>query len=169
MATVLSVRKHPNADKLFVATLDAGDGEIEAQRGCVGRWAGPAARPRALAANQVAARASATRRRPWAPQPSTPQVVTNSADAVPGLMVALAPPGVTTASGVAVRAAEVRGVASAGMLCSGADAGWCAEADGILARLPPGATPGAPVPPTPPSGALFGEAAAKAAKAAPKK
>ena len=61
------------------------------------------------------------------------------------------PAGCTTpGSGVAVGAADVRGVRSGGMLCCAHDIGWLPEADGVLVQLPDSLYVGEPVPEKPP-------------------
>ena len=60
------------------------------------------------------------------------QVVCGAANARLGLTVALATVGTTLPSGLQIKAAELRGVASNGMLCSLAELGLADEAEGIL-------------------------------------
>jgi len=60
------------------------------------------------------------------------QVVCGAANARLGLTVALATVGCTLPNGLQIKAAELRGVASNGMLCSLAELGLADEAEGIL-------------------------------------
>ena len=60
------------------------------------------------------------------------QVVCGAANARLGLTVALATVGTTLPNGLQIKAAELRGVASNGMLCSLAELGLADEAEGIL-------------------------------------
>eukprot|EP00208_Stichococcus_sp_RCC1054_P001979 CAMPEP_0206140654 /NCGR_PEP_ID=MMETSP1473-20131121/10223_1 /ASSEMBLY_ACC=CAM_ASM_001109 /TAXON_ID=1461547 /ORGANISM="Stichococcus sp, Strain RCC1054" /LENGTH=1691 /DNA_ID=CAMNT_0053534881 /DNA_START=139 /DNA_END=5214 /DNA_ORIENTATION=- len=71
------------------------------------------------------------------------QVVTNATSITAGMAVILAPAGCTTpGTAVRVEEAEVRGVASGGMVCCAADLGWADEADGMPAYVPPDTAPG---------------------------
>ena len=60
------------------------------------------------------------------------QVVCGAPNARAGLLTALALPGAELPGGIAVKAAQIRGVASAGMLCSAAELGLGDDAAGIL-------------------------------------
>ena len=60
------------------------------------------------------------------------QVVCGAPNARAGLLTALALPGAELPGGIAVEAAQIRGVASAGMLCSSAELGLGEDAAGIL-------------------------------------
>ena len=60
------------------------------------------------------------------------QVVCGAPNARPGLLTALALPGSELPGGITVEAAQIRGVASAGMLCSAAELGLGDDAAGIL-------------------------------------
>ncbi len=75
------------------------------------------------------------------------QVVCGAPNAQAGLKVVFAAPGtVIPASGVKLGASEIRGVPSAGMLCSGRELGLSEESDGIL-ELPESAPVGKPFAP----------------------
>ncbi len=63
---------------------------------------------------------------------TTVEVVCGAPNAASGLRAPLARPGATLPGGHAVEAAEIRGVASAGMLCSAAELGLSDESDGLL-------------------------------------
>lgn len=64
-------------------------------------------------------------------------VVTNVESIQSGQRVAIALAGSKTpGSGIDIQNAEVRGVMSCGMLCSGYDLGWEEEPDGVLAQIP---------------------------------
>ena len=77
-------------------------------------------------------------------RPEPLQVVCGAPNARAGLKVVFAAPGtVIPASGVKLGASEIRGVASAGMLCSGRELGLSEESDGIL-ELPADAAVGKP-------------------------
>lgn len=71
-------------------------------------------------------------------------IVSGAPDLARGMRVAVASPGARLADGTAVAARTVRGVESAGVLCSAAEIGLGAEADRVLV-LPRGARVGAPV------------------------
>eukprot|EP00884_Botryococcus_braunii_P012838 jgi/Botrbrau1/21555/Bobra.174_2s0055.2 len=87
------------------------------------------------------------------------QVVTNAANAAAGMTVVVATVGCKTpGSGIVVQNAKVRGVDSAGMLCSAYDVGWVEAADGVLLELPSTFSPGTDCPTTPPQGAKLGVA-----------
>ena len=60
------------------------------------------------------------------------QVVCGAPNARPGLLTALALPGSELPGGVCVEAAQIRGTASAGMLCSAAELGLGEDAAGIV-------------------------------------
>ncbi len=60
------------------------------------------------------------------------QVICGAPNARPGLLTALALPGSELPGGVCVEAAQIRGAASAGMLCSAAELGLGDDAAGIL-------------------------------------
>ncbi len=60
------------------------------------------------------------------------QVVCGAPNARPGLLTALALPGSELPGGVCVEAAQIRGAASAGMLCSAAELGLGDDAAGLL-------------------------------------
>jgi phenylalanyl-tRNA synthetase beta chain len=64
--------------------------------------------------------------------PNTVQVVCGATNMSAGDRVALAPPGTVLPGGRAIERSEIRGVASAGMLCSEAELGLSDEAAGIL-------------------------------------
>jgi translation initiation factor 5B len=49
-----------------------------------------------------------------------------------------------------IERAKVRGVESAGMLCSAYDIGWVSEPDGVLVQLPGSFKPGRACPDDPP-------------------
>jgi len=69
------------------------------------------------------------------------EVVCGAPNARPGLSAPLARAGAELPGGLQVQAAEVRGVASAGMLCSASELGLSDEADGLL-ELPESLAPG---------------------------
>ena len=58
----------------------------------------------------------------------------------------------------------MRGVDSAGMLCSAYDVGWAEEADGVLLQLPGGCEPGELVPAAPMEGSANGARQGKVGK-----
>src|SRR5579862_4988559 len=60
------------------------------------------------------------------------QIVCGAANARAGLKSALATVGATLPGGLAIKAATLRGVESAGMLCSAQELGLAEAADGIL-------------------------------------
>ena len=70
------------------------------------------------------------------------QIVCGAANARAGLKVALAEPGAKLPGGVDIKAAQLRGVESAGMLCSAKELGLLASAEGIV-ELPADAPLGA--------------------------
>ncbi len=72
------------------------------------------------------------------------QVVCGAPNARAGLLSAFAPPGTRLPDGTKLRRAKIRGVESAGMLCSAVELGLGEESDGIL-ELTAGATPGEPL------------------------
>ena len=95
---IIAVEPHPNADKLSVCVVDAGD--------------------------------------------KTPlSVVCGAPNAAPGLLAPLARIGAMLPGDVRIRAAQMRGVASAGMLCSAAELGIGTDADGLM-ELGEGHVPG---------------------------
>lgn len=87
-ARVATVSKHPDADKLTVCEVDAGDGLI--------------------------------------------QVVCGAPNVRAGMISALARPGVRLPDGTKINKAKVRGMASAGMLCSSQELGLDDDHSGIL-------------------------------------
>lgn len=95
---IVAVEPHPNADKLSVCVVDAGD---------------------------------------EAPL----RVVCGASNAAPGLVAPLARVGATLPGDVRVHAAQMRGVASTGMLCSAAELGIGTDADGLM-ELDEGYLPG---------------------------
>ncbi|MCC5870603.1 MAG: phenylalanine--tRNA ligase subunit beta, partial [Gammaproteobacteria bacterium] len=99
VARIAELAPHPDADKLRVAQVDAGDGSLR-------------------------------------------QVVCGAANARVGLVTALACVGGRLPGDVKIRQAKLRGVASAGMLCSAAELGLDDEASGIV-ELPTDAPIGA--------------------------
>ncbi|MEQ8798854.1 MAG: phenylalanine--tRNA ligase subunit beta [Salinisphaeraceae bacterium] len=66
-----------------------------------------------------------------AAEPAT--IVCGAPNAAAGLVVPVALPGAALPNGLAVEAAEIRGVASAGMLCSAAELGLSDDAAGLMA------------------------------------
>ncbi len=95
---IVAVEPHPNADRLSVCVVDAGE--------------------------------------------ATPlRVVCGAPNAAPGLVAPLARVGAVLPGDVRIRAAEMRGVASAGMLCSAAELGLGTDADGLM-ELDEGFVPG---------------------------
>jgi len=100
VARILECAPHPQADRLRVCTVDAGQG---------------------------------------APL----QIVCGAPNARPGLAAPLAQVGATV-GGVAIKAAQLRGVESNGMLCSAKELGLDEDASGLL-ELPPDAPVGAPL------------------------
>ncbi|MGD9764873.1 MAG: phenylalanine--tRNA ligase subunit beta [Candidatus Binatia bacterium] len=64
--------------------------------------------------------------------PETVTVVCGATNMQPGDRIAYAPPGTTLPGGRRIEAAIIRGVTSAGMLCSEAELGLTATSDGIL-------------------------------------
>jgi len=85
---VLSIERHPGADKLTVCQVGGGDGRL--------------------------------------------QVVCGAANVRAGMKTALAQDGATLPGGLAIRRARLRGVESAGMLCSARELGLGEEHEGIL-------------------------------------
>ena len=71
-------------------------------------------------------------------------IVCGAQNAAEGLLVPTALPDAVLPGGITIRATEVRGVPSAGMLCSGHELGLEEQSSGLLV-LPPGATPGSAV------------------------
>ncbi len=103
-AEVMSLSRHPNADKLQVATIDAGGGFVQ-------------------------------------------KVVCGAPNIAVGQKVIYAAPGTVLSVGGAERQigqATIRGVESAGMLCSAAEAGISSDTSGLY-LLSPAAAPGTPV------------------------
>ena len=88
VAEVLAVEKHPDADKLSLCRIRAGEGEHT--------------------------------------------VVCGAPNVVAGMRSAWAAPGATLPGGTKIRRARIRGVESAGMLCSRAELALGEEADGIV-------------------------------------
>src|SRR5687768_11089934 len=72
------------------------------------------------------------------------QIVCGAPNARPGLKAPLATVGATLPGGIAIKAAKLRGVDSAGMLCSAKELGMDADASGLL-ELPADAPTGAPL------------------------
>ena len=71
-------------------------------------------------------------------------VVCGAPNVQPGTNYALAPAGTTLADGTAIRTALIKGVESAGMLCSGWELGL-SDAAGSLMEFAPGVAPGTPL------------------------
>ncbi|MDR3323637.1 MAG: phenylalanine--tRNA ligase subunit beta [Zoogloeaceae bacterium] len=92
VAKVLSVTKHPDADRLNVCQVEVGNAGDGALR----------------------------------------QIVCGAPNVAAGLIVPCALPGATLPGGFKIRLAKVRGVESAGMLCSAKELGIAEEADGLL-------------------------------------
>ena len=78
------------------------------------------------------------------PESEPATIVCGAPNARAGLRAPLALPGTTLPGGMTIRAAAVRGVESAGMLCSAAELALTAEAAGLL-ELPADAPVGAPL------------------------
>ncbi|HET6434885.1 MAG TPA: phenylalanine--tRNA ligase subunit beta, partial [Xanthomonadaceae bacterium] len=72
------------------------------------------------------------------------QIVCGAPNARPGLVAPLAMVGATLPGGIAIKAAKLRGVESAGMLCSAKELGLDSDASGLL-ELPDDAPVGAPL------------------------
>lgn len=87
-AKVISVAKHPDADKLTLCQVDTGSGQI--------------------------------------------QVVCGAPNVRAGMVSALARPGVQLPDGTKIKKAKVRGVESAGMLCSARELGLSVDHSGIM-------------------------------------
>lgn len=100
VARIVSIEKHPDADKLRVCQVDAGS--VQAQ------------------------------------------IVCGAPNAAAGLVVPLALPGARLPGGIKIRKSKLRGVESAGMLCSAVELGMGEESDGLL-PLPENAPIGTPV------------------------
>jgi len=101
VAHVLDAKRHPEADRLQVCTVDTGDG-------------------------------------------APVQVVCGAPNARAGLKVVFAPPGAfVPGSGITLKKAKIRGVESAGMLCSARELELGEDHDGII-ELPAEAKVGAP-------------------------
>ncbi len=98
VARILSAERHPQADKLQVCQVEAGEG-------------------------------------------ATLQIVCGAPNARAGLVTALARVGAKLPGEVSIKAAKLRGVESAGMLCSSRELGLSEGHEGIL-ELPDDATPG---------------------------
>lgn len=77
-------------------------------------------------------------------QPATLQVVCGAKNFKVGDVVPLATVGTTLPGGLTIKAAQLRGVDSFGMLCSAKELGTSAEASGLLI-LPPDTRPGLPI------------------------
>ncbi len=101
VAQILSAERHPEADRLQVCRVDAGNG-------------------------------------------TTVQIVCGAPNARAGLMAPLAMVGAVLPGGLEIKPANLRGVESAGMLCSAKELGTDADAAGLL-ELPPDAQPGTPL------------------------
>jgi phenylalanyl-tRNA synthetase beta chain len=71
-------------------------------------------------------------------------IVCGAANARPGILVPAALPGAVLPGGKAIGQASLRGVDSAGMLCSAAELGLAEKSEGLL-ELDPGAAPGTPI------------------------
>ena len=87
-ARVVTVDKHPDADKLTVCSVDTGSETI--------------------------------------------QVVCGAPNVRPGMITAIAKPGVRLPDGTKIKKAKVRGVASAGMLCSARELGLSSDHQGLM-------------------------------------
>jgi phenylalanyl-tRNA synthetase beta chain len=98
VARIVSAERHPQADKLQVCQVDAGDGALR-------------------------------------------QIVCGAPNARAGLLTALATVGAKLPGDVAIKAAKLRGVESAGMLCSARELGLSEGHEGIL-ELPAETTVG---------------------------
>lgn len=98
VARITALAPHPNADRLRICTVDAGDSE-------------------ALS------------------------IVCGAPNAAGGMLVPLARVGARLPDGNEIRAASLRGVASAGMLCSARELGLSQDHDGLMV-LPANLTPG---------------------------
>lgn len=72
------------------------------------------------------------------------QIVCGAANARAGLSAPAALPGATLPGGMQIKDAQLRGVASAGMLCSAKELGLAAQSDGLL-ELDDDAVPGTPI------------------------
>ncbi|MFC0678918.1 phenylalanine--tRNA ligase subunit beta [Lysobacter korlensis] len=96
---IVSVEKHPEADRLQVCQVDVGNGDLV-------------------------------------------QIVCGAPNARAGLRAPLATVGAVLPGGLAIKAAKLRGVESAGMLCSAKELGIDADASGLL-ELPDDAPAGA--------------------------
>ena len=101
VAQVLAVEPHPNADKLRVCKVDAGQGE-------------------AL------------------------QIVCGAPNVAAGMKVPLATVGAKLPGGIKIGVAKMRGVESAGMLCSARELGLSQDHAGLLDLVKTGTAPGAP-------------------------
>jgi phenylalanyl-tRNA synthetase beta chain len=71
-------------------------------------------------------------------------IVCGAPNAMPGALVPVATVGTVLPGGVEIKATELRGVRSQGMLCSAAELGLSGDADGLW-RLPLEAPPGTPL------------------------
>lgn len=100
VSRIVSIEKHPDADKLRVCQVDAGGEQV--------------------------------------------QIVCGAANAAVDLVVPLALPGAKLPGGMKIRKSKLRGVESAGMLCSAVELGMAEEADGLM-PLPSDAPIGTPV------------------------
>ena len=101
VAQILSAEKHPEADRLQVCQVDAGNGTVV-------------------------------------------QIVCGAPNARAGLKAPLAMVGANLPGGMAIKAAKLRGVESAGMLCSAKELGVDTDASGLF-ELPADAAVGAPL------------------------
>lgn len=101
VAQVLTVTKHPDADRLNVCSVDIGTGT---------------------------------------PQ----QIVCGAPNVAPGLKVPCALPGAVLPGGFTIKLAKVRGIESAGMLCSAKELGLTESSEGLLV-LPSDAPTGTPI------------------------
>lgn len=101
VARIAEIAPHPEADRLRVCRVDAGDGALHG-------------------------------------------VVCGAENAAVGLITAFARPGAVLPDGRAIAATELRGVPSAGMLCSAAELGLAESSSGLL-TLDDDAVPGTPL------------------------
>ncbi|MBL6752560.1 MAG: phenylalanine--tRNA ligase subunit beta [Nevskia sp.] len=72
------------------------------------------------------------------------RIVCGAPNARQGMLAPAALPGARLPGGVEIRTAELRGVASSGMLCSASELGLAEKSDGLL-ELDAGAVPGTPI------------------------
>ena len=142
VAEVLSVSPHPKADRLRVCQVDAGGvgtakvvtNAANVEEGMKVVFAVSEAPPE-LGVGVLAVPGSS----------STFGIRDGACYSLP-----LQPVGCTTRSGVTVEAAVLRGVESAGMLCSAHECGWASEPDGVLVVMPEDAEVGEECPEEPP-------------------